>query len=237
MKTIKSHLNGIIFDMDGTIIDTESIWENATAELLRSHGVDPIKVAQEKQDVFDKMVGIGLHDTMELIREHLDLAHLRTEDMQKQVVRIAKEMFNEEIQFIHGFADFHKKITDAGIPISIATNCDAESLEQLVKKMSFDKHFGEHIYCVAHVEKPKPHPDLFLLAADKIGADPNKCVVFEDSLWGFKAADAAQMKCIAVKNKKNENFFANHTHGHIESYHDAEEVVKAIVKKHFMENQ
>jgi beta-phosphoglucomutase-like phosphatase (HAD superfamily) len=165
------------------------------------------------------------------------LAHLSTKEMEKQVVMIAKEKFKEEIQFIHGFLDFQKKITDAGIPISIATNCDAVSLESLVKKMEFDKHFGEHIYCVAHVEKPKPHPDLFLLAADKIGADPEKCVVFEDSLWGFKAADAANMKCIAIKNKKNANFFADHTHGHIESYHDAEQVIEDIVRKHFAQQE
>lgn len=222
--------------MDGTIIDTESIWEESTAELLLSHGVDPIKAAQEKQDVFDRMVGIGLTDTMELIREHLDLAHLNAREMEKQVVQIAKKKFEQEIQFIHGFADFHKKLTDAEIPISIATNCDAESLESLVKKMRFDEHFGEHIYCVAHVEKPKPHPDLFLLAADKIGANPERCVVFEDSLWGFKAASAANMKCVAIKNKKNANFFADHTHGHIESYHDAEEVIRAIVNKHFIES-
>ena len=234
MNRLKPHLQGIIFDMDGTIIDTEKVWEIAMAELLLRHNVNPHAIPTDKQFVFDKMVGIGLPEAMELLKDTFEIPRVTKHEMAASVITHVKELLKQEVQFIQGFEQFHKKLTDGGIPSSIATNCDAESLQSFIKKMNFNDFFGSHIYCVADVEhRAKPDPALFLLAADKIKAKPENCIVFEDSMWGFIAAASANMKCIAIKNKKNTAFFPQHTHGAIDSYHTAEEEVSKIVKAYF----
>jgi sugar-phosphatase len=230
MNRLKPHLEGIIFDMDGTIIDTEQVWEIAMADLLRRHNINPDAIPIEKAFVFEKMVGIGLPEAMELLKDTFEIAHVTKHDMARSVITQVKDLLKQEVQFIHGFDAFHKKLNREGIPTSIATNCDAESLQSFIQKMNFTDYFGSNIYCVADVDhKPKPDPALFLHAADKIKAKPEQCIVFEDSIWGFKAAAAANMKCIAIKNKKNTAFFADHTHGAIDSYDKAEEEIIRIV--------
>ncbi len=236
MKSTKPHLEGIIFDMDGTIIDTEHVWESATEAVLLHCGIHKHAITPDKTVVFEKMAGIGVSEAMELIRDNFEVAHVTKQEMTKVLVESAKKLLEEEIKFIHGFEEFHRKLQAAGIPSSIATNCDAESLLRITKKMSFNEFFGEYIYCVADVNnKAKPDPALFLHAAEKINAKPDKCIVFEDSLPGFRAAAAAQMKCIAVKNKKNIGFFGEHTHGYIESYTAAEAEVIRIVEAYLRE--
>ena len=74
----------------------------------------------------------------------------------------------------------------------------------------------------------KPDPALFLHAAEKLNAAPENCVVFEDSIWGFKAANAAHMKCIAIKNNRNQDHHSENTHGAIDSYDEAEAVILTI---------
>ncbi|MGD1997674.1 MAG: HAD-IA family hydrolase, partial [Candidatus Dependentiae bacterium] len=69
----------------------------------------------------------------------------------------------------------------------------------------------------------------FLHAADQLKAAPEECIVFEDSLAGFTAANAANISCVGIKNKKNAHFIDEHTHRHIEHYDDADEAVRTII--------
>ncbi len=230
MNRLKPHLQGIIFDMDGTIIDTEQLWEVATNTLLANHGIHVHQLPQDQHAVFEKLIGIGLPQAMETLKDHFKMAHISKNDMVKETISIVKELLKEKVRFMAGFEEFHTNLTKADIKTSIATNCDADSLQSIVQKMNFIAFFGQNIYSVADVDhKPKPDPALFFHAADKIRATPEKCIVFEDSLWGFKAAAAANMKCIAVKNAKNAHLLAEHTHGAIESYYAAEAELDRIV--------
>jgi len=97
--------------------------------------------------------------------------------------------------------------------------------------MSLYKFFGANLYCIEDVgNKAKPKPDIFLHTAKKLNVTPSECIVFEDSLFGFQAARAAGMKCIAIKNSINQNNLKLVQQA-ISSYHEAEAALSKILLK------
>lgn len=231
MKHIKNTIKGIIFDMDGTIIDTNIVWEKALHHMLKNRHIHVSNY--EEHEVFTRMIGYELTQSIELLRETFDIQASSLE-MAQETVRIARQLLVTEARFIEGFLDFHKKVREAGIPTSIATNCDPDSLADLTMHLEFPQYFGQNIYCIAHVEnQAKPNPALFLHAADRIGAQPEKCVVFEDSEAGFKAAQRAGIACVGVKNQKNVDLIPHYTHASISTYHEAEDALKKLIREYW----
>lgn len=228
MKRIKKHVKAIIFDMDGTIVETEHAWEEATLRVLATRGFT--NFSQKQYDFLQSLSGIGLAQSALMIKKEFNLLD-QADILANEAKRIANTLFEEKLEFIEGFEEFHKKLTTHLIPTSIATNAEATSLELLKRKMNLQRFFGENIYGIAEVNyKAKPHPDIFLHAADKLSVYPHECIVFEDSLFGFQAAQAAGMKCIAIKNKINQNNLSL-VHGAIDTYHEAEEALLQLHKK------
>ncbi|MBM3887195.1 HAD family phosphatase, partial [Candidatus Dependentiae bacterium] len=104
-----------------------------------------------------------------------------------------------------------------------------ENLEPLTESMKFHAIFGEHVYGIADVNYiPKPNPTLFLHVAKKLGVKPEECIVFEDSIYGFQAAKAAGMKCIAIKGPNNHHLL-EHANAAIDSYHEAIDALKKVL--------
>jgi len=190
-------------------------------------GITTFTATQEK--FLDSLTGMGLKEASIGIKEHFNLKD-SVEDILALKVSLANNYHsNSTVEFIEGFEEFHKKLTTHSIPSGIATNAHPHNLEGIVKAMKLDQFFGNNIYCVAHVDyKSKPDPALFLHTAKMLGVNPEDCVVFEDSIHGFLAAKAAGIKCIAVKNKSNTNLL-HHADDVIETYHQAEEVLKRIL--------
>ncbi len=228
MNEIKKTVKAIIFDMDGTIVKTEHIWEKVTLDTLAYCGVKELTV--EQQAVIQTMSGIGLNQSSLLLKKTFDLPHTTEEIIEKKIA-LAHEYFEKQLEFIEGFAEFHAKLTQNSIPTSIATNADAKSLQRIAQKLNLEHFFGKHMYCVADVNfVPKPDPALFLHSASKMGVKPTDCIVFEDSIYGFNAAQAAGMKCIGIKNELNAKHL-DKVYEAIDNYHQAEAVLKKLSKK------
>ncbi len=226
MKRIKDSVDAIIFDMDGTILDTNAVWDDAVLAVIKKNGVSVEKNSPDHFALLIKTGGQSLPIAMTIIKSEFNLA-TSVDFLVRDVIGTAKEMLESDIKFIQGFQDFHKEIQLIPIPNAIGTNCHPDSLPQLVTNARLDSFFGKHIYTFADAGKPKPHPDLFLYAAKQLGANPERCVVFEDSQFGFDAANAAGMKCVAIKNDHNKDFYEKHTHAGINTYDEAiDELVK-----------
>lgn len=213
--------------MDGTIIKTEEIWINAIKQVLTTRNITTITESQKK--MFDDSAGMGLTPGLQLLKDEFNLPE-SVYDLVHETKMSAIAQFNKGVSFITGFEDFHKKLREHFIPTSIATNADEISLAALSTKLNLPLFFGQNIYHIGHVQnKAKPDPAVFLHAAKQLQVNPQECIVFEDSPAGFGAANAANMKCIAIKNDVNKKHI-HKVHGAIDSYFEAEDEIIKVFK-------
>jgi HAD superfamily hydrolase (TIGR01509 family) len=186
----------IIFDMDGTIADTEEIWQKATHQLILNKGISVDPKTQE--DLVTQLRGSCTSKSCEIIKNVLKSSDT-LEDLINEKSRLAWQFYSESIKFIKGFEDFFKKVKSLKLKTALATNADDKSLHLTNKYLNLEKFFGKHIYNITHVNnKSKPLPDIYLYAADKLKVNPKECIVIEDSDHGIKAAKDAGMFCIGI---------------------------------------
>jgi beta-phosphoglucomutase len=186
----------IIFDMDGTIIDTENIWRKATKNLIERRG---IKFTPELEREINKYIrGIGLREGCKLIKEIVQLDD-DLQELMKEKESEANLLYKSGVKFINGFLEFHKQVSLYEINTAIATNADPTTVRVTDEILSLKKIFGEHIYdisCVNYIAKPKP--DLYLHVANIFKLEPQECIAIEDSKHGAQAAISAGMTCIGI---------------------------------------
>lgn len=169
-----------------------------------------------------------MRNAMTLLKEIFKLSE-SVDDLVKETEHDALHQFTDSIKFIDGFELFHKQLREHNIPTALATNADLKSLTHLSEKLGFQQFFGTHLYSIGHVDnKAKPDPSVFLHAAKQLGAKPEECLVFEDSLFGFQAAKAAGMKVIGIKNEKNA-IHLEQVHHAVNHYHEAEEALRFVI--------
>jgi HAD superfamily hydrolase (TIGR01509 family) len=194
--------SAIIFDLDGTIIDTEPIWAKSNMQMLAAKGIILKPIDQKKLQ--NKLQGLGIQNACQEIKESLGLSDSIEKLMEEQAI-FSSKLFSEGIQFMSGFQAFHKKITNLRLKNGIATNATLKTIEIAQRSLKLDKFFGKHIYCPAHIGNiGKPNPALFLHTAKQLKIAPEKCIVIEDSSCGIKGAKAAGMFTIGINTNKNQ---------------------------------
>lgn len=222
MKRLKNKVKAIIFDMDGTIIKTEHLWDQATRQVLHRRGFKTFSNGQI--EVLESLSGIGLEKSSEILKKEFKLPD-PADTLTQETKQAAHKLFETKLEFIDGFESFHERLQLHFISTSLASNADASSITLLNKKLNLHRFFGDNIYSIEVVGNvAKPNPDIFLHAADQLSVQPSECVVFEDSIFGFQAANAAGMKCIAIKNNCNKNCRTLVCKA-IDSYHEAEQAL------------
>jgi len=186
-------LKGIIFDFDGLIIDTEMPGCNAWAELFNQHGFS-FTIEDWK-----KAIGTGptaYDPSIHLSR--LTKGKLDPQVIQEQTLSRTRELI--ELQtMLPGVLDFIIASEQLGLPMAVASSSNREWVEGYLSKLGILKYFK--VICTSDdVANVKPDPELFLLAAKKLGIAPTEAIIFEDSPSGIRAAKAAGIPCIAIPN-------------------------------------
>ncbi len=191
----------VIFDLDGTIIDTEHIWLAASRRLIESRGV--VLDRQTESQLFRKIHGLAVHKSCLEIK---NAAHLDDElaDLVREKNCLARSLYCEGLSFIDGFTQFHAKVCSHNLRSAIATNATADLVAVVDSILNLRNFFGTHIYDVSHVNYVnKPDPALYLHAARQLAIEPVECIAVEDSEHGVTAAKKANMYCIAINTADN----------------------------------
>lgn len=174
----------VIFDCDGVLIDSELISTAVMVEMLR-----PLGVAIDQRHVLENFVGHPYPVVAGKIAA-INGAPL-PDDFERTYRAALLARFERDLVAMPGVAD----VLDAlAVPYCAATSSAPERARESLRIAGLAGHFGDRLYTVSMVQRVKPAPDLFLLAAQRMGADPAQCLVVEDSPLGIAAARAAGMK-------------------------------------------
>jgi HAD superfamily hydrolase (TIGR01509 family) len=177
----------VIFDCDGVLIDSERLAVKVDVELLRELGW-PLS----ETEVIERFVGRSDRDTQAAIEAHL--GRRLPDDWDAHVQSLYREVFADELAPVAGVLDALERIT---IPSCVASSGTHEYLRYTLQLTGLYERFAGRIFSAEDVARGKPAPDLFLHAAERMGARPGDCVVVEDSRSGVQAARAAGMRILA----------------------------------------
>lgn len=186
----------IIFDLDGTIIDSEKQWGMAYTSVLRQLGVNA-----DRKDLHTR--GESIKSNWQKILLENEIKTEKTIDELSAITFIEFRKLIPEITLNDGVTEFMDTLHDAGIPLALATSSDWETTSKIVNDFDLNEYF-ENITTEEEVVNEKPAPDIFLLSSEKLGVNPSDCLVIEDSFAGVTAGKEAGMKVIAVTDEEDE---------------------------------
>ncbi len=185
-------VKAIIFDLDGVVVDTErSVWLTSSTQLIASYNKE-----YHEKDAGHLMYGASFREATFIMYEFYDIQDTFENFLEKRRQLVSKG-FAENVRLMEGFEKFYKRLD--GRKTAIATSMPEEFLSLTLGHIPLKTLFKEHIYTIAESGgRSKPHPDIFLYAAKKLGQDPSACIVIEDAPRGIEAAKNAGMKVIGL---------------------------------------
>ena len=174
----------IIFDCDGTLVDSEHVTNQIIAEMAEELGVT--MTGDEATATFGgKTLDAVLYKMRELSGKEIP------DDWLPRLIKEVSEAWKTELKPVDGVRELLESLD---IPICVASNGEPIHVNQSLEMTGLRGFFDGNIFCASDVGVPKPAPDLFLYAAKKMGFKPEQCIVIEDSISGVTAASRAKIK-------------------------------------------
>jgi HAD superfamily hydrolase (TIGR01509 family) len=181
----------VIFDLDGLILDTEPIFQEATSRLLERRG------QRADVKVLQKMMGMPGRQALEVLRIHHELA----EDISQLAIECSRLFYevlgDENAALMPGAITLLDRLEQRNIPHALATSSSSRYVRRILEPHRILPRFAFFL-CADDVENGKPAPEIYQKAAVRMGHATGEMVVLEDSPNGLRAAKAAGARCIVV---------------------------------------
>ncbi len=213
----REDIDALIFDLDGTLFDSMGIWREIDEEFLGRFGM-PVP-----DDLLKNIEGMSFSETAVYFRDVLSVP-LTVEEISDCWNEMAMYKYSHEVLPKPGAKAFVKKAKELGIPMAIASSNSVPLINAVLTRNGMEDCI-DAVAISCEVPKGKPAPDVYLLAAERVKADPARCVVFEDILPGIIGGKAAGMRVIvmddpySVQSREEKEAFAD---GYIVSFDEIE---------------
>lgn len=182
----------VIFDLDGTLVDSMWMWKAIDIEYLGKFGIELPSTLQKDIE------GMSFSETAVYFKETFRIPD-SLDKIKADWNQMAYEKYTKEVDFKKGAMDFLKFCKKEGIKLGIATSNSRELVDATMEALGANQYF-DCIMTSCEVAKGKPAPDIYLAVAGKLGVQPEECLVFEDIEMGILAGKNAGMEVCAVED-------------------------------------
>lgn len=180
----------IIFDLDGTLIDSMWLWDKIDTTYLKKLGVD------KPSDLKKEITHLSFNKTAEYFKERFNIED-SIDTILETWYKMSYDEYTNNIKLKPGAKEFLEYASSKGIKLGIATSNSMVLVETCLKSNGVF-HLFDKITLTSEVSRDKRFPDVYLLAAERLGVTPDNCIVFEDILPAVYGAKSANMRVIAV---------------------------------------
>lgn len=197
-------IRAFIFDLNGTMIDDMNFHIKAWYNILNQLGAD-LSLEQVKQECYGKN---------EELLERIFPGRFSREEMQVMISQKEagyREVFRPYLQLIEGLDNFLQQASSNNILLGIGSAALPENINYVLDGLSIRNYF-KAIVSAVDVQASKPDPETFLLCAERLGVQPQDCIVFEDAPKGVEAARLAGMSCVVLTTMHQEKDFVGWDH-------------------------
>jgi len=194
-------LEAVIFDMDGTLINSIPIHRKLWEIIMKK--TDFVKLTEDEHEIN----GMNLREMIVYLKEKHNL-NIDIDEIFEMKKELEGKMFEDEAELFDGAERLLKELNDTGIKCALATSSTKSLVDIINKKFNLERYISVFV-SAGDVKKSKPEPEIFLLAAERLGIDPSKCVVIEDAPHGVTAAKRGGMKVIGVTTTQPREHFEN----------------------------
>ncbi len=189
----ESEIRAVVFDLDGLLVNTEDLYEQAGETVLGRRG------KTYDAELREQMMGRPVSDALQIMIDCHSLPET-LEELMSECKVVLDELMATSLAPMPGVEMLLDKLAKAGIPIAVATSATPDYAEYVLTKLDLKKRF-EFILTSADIQRGKPDPEVYLLAAERLGIEHSQMMVLEDSGNGNRAAVDAGAYAVAVPNR------------------------------------
>ena len=186
----KQTFQAVLWDMDGTLVDTEPYWLKSEQEFANRHNA-----TWELSDA-EQFIGNSLYDTADILRKKFNLQQHSDQEIIDELTSGVIDQIQEELPFRPGALELLLELRQNQIPTALVTMSMTEMAKKVVDKIPF-KAF-DLVLGGDQVQFGKPHPEPYSTAAEILGAEPESCIALEDSNTGLTSAETAGTVAIGI---------------------------------------
>lgn len=191
------NIEGAVFDLDGTLLDSLWVWEKVDEKFLGDRGF------QVPDDYVDEISPLGAERAAVYTIERFGLNEDK-DDIVREWIEMAKKEYATEVVCKPYAKEFLEELHKLNIKMAVATSSDRELFMKTLEREGILKYF-QKIVTVDEVERGKGYPDIYEEAARRIKVNPHKCLVFEDILAGVTGASLGEFNVVAVFDEKSKH--------------------------------